>query len=1192
MFGFGILRLVTLPDGTYLNAPSTIAFFAIFGSSIWLLIGGGVAGDAATRDIQTRMHPLVYTKPLSKRSYLGARFLAAFTLNALLLLAMYAGFLFSFYGPGAKAAFIGPFHLASYLTAYGFISLPIVIAVTAVQFTFAARSGRAIAAYMGSILVLFVSHFLGTTIRYHLRWEVLGSLLDLLGLGIVADMEGWTPLDKNTRLILLEGSWLGSRLLWGGVAGGALAFTYWRFQFALVTDGPGGRLFQRRTESGRPKVLAARGAVPTSLQPASPITLPDSRREFGFATSARQTLAVAQTSFWMIARGRGGLTLVAGLALGTGLFATEYMEWLGVPLLARTEEVLRTLAPPLSSFKTQWIIIPLLTIFYAGELVWREREAGLQELSDTTPVRESVLLLGKFMGLALVITTWVAWLLGAGIINQLVMEYHHFELGVYVQVLFGIQLTNYLLFALLVLVIHVLVNQKYVGHLVAFGAYGCILFAGMLGVEHHLLIYASDPGWTYSDMRGFGPFMKPWLWFKFYWAAWAFLLAVVATLFWVRSQDVTLPARLRWAQHRLAQHRLAALLALVLVVAAGGGIFYHTNVLNEYASKADRRQMRADYERRYGSYEQAPRPALVRTELQVEIYPDEQAADIRGSYQLVNRSQVAIDSIHLSTIPHLDISDISFDRATTPLLADEKLGYRIYGLQNRLEPGDSVQMRFAVRIAARGFTNGGAEAAVVANGTHITSDWLPIIGYHRDRRLGDAREREMQGLPPRRPRPSLYDVAARQEARHAELMDFEAVVGTTKDQIAVAPGALRRTWTRGDRRYFHYATQAPIQNGYAFFSARYAVREAQWVPQLNSSQAAAPSIPGAGSTANPVTIQIFYHPAHADNVARMVKSAQASLHYYSQEFGPYPYRHFRVLERPGPGRGMHAEPMTIDYQEGYSLMNPRPGGLDLPYHIMAHEVAHQWWGFQLAPAAVEGAGLLVESTATYSAMQVVEQTLGYEHLLRYLSQMRQEYEVPRSRAAPPLLRANDAFMNYRKGPFALFALRNYIGKDRVNNALRRVLHAYSPSPPLPTTLDLYRELQAATPDSLRYLLHDLFQANTFWKLKTEQATAKQTQSGTWQVSLQVEAQKVVVDSVGVETQLPMNDWVEVGVFAPAGKGQKAGQPLYLQKRRLRSGQQTITVMVPRQPVRAGLDPNHLLIDLEMEDNDQKVKIEN
>jgi hypothetical protein len=206
--------------------------------------------------------------------------------------------------------------------------------------------------------------------------------------------------------------------------------------------------------------------------------------------------------------------------------------------------------------------------------------------------------------------------------------------------------------------------------------------------------------------------------------------------------------------------------------------------------------------------------------------------------------------------------------------------------------------------------------------------------------------------------------------------------------------------------------------------------------------------------------------------------------------------------------------------------------------------------------------------------------------------MRLEYEVPRSRAAPPLLRANGAFMNYRKGPFALFALRNYIGKDRVNNALRRVLHAYSPNPPLPTTLDLYRELQAATPDSLRCLLRDLFEVNTFWNFKTEQVSAKQMQPGTWQVTLQVQAKKVVVDSAGVETEVPMNDWVEVGVFAPAGKGQKSGKPLYLQKRRLRSGPQTITVMVPLQPARAGLDPNHLLIDLEMEDNVQKVNIAN
>ena len=38
----------------------------MFGSLIWLLVAAAVAGDAAARDVQTRMHPLTYTAPVSK----------------------------------------------------------------------------------------------------------------------------------------------------------------------------------------------------------------------------------------------------------------------------------------------------------------------------------------------------------------------------------------------------------------------------------------------------------------------------------------------------------------------------------------------------------------------------------------------------------------------------------------------------------------------------------------------------------------------------------------------------------------------------------------------------------------------------------------------------------------------------------------------------------------------------------------------------------------------------------------------------------------------------------------------------------------------------------------------------------------------------------------------------------------------
>ena len=72
----------------FLNAPFVVAVVTASGCVLWLLVAAYVAGDAAARDVQTRMHPLTYTTPVSKADYLGGRFIAAFVLNALILLAV------------------------------------------------------------------------------------------------------------------------------------------------------------------------------------------------------------------------------------------------------------------------------------------------------------------------------------------------------------------------------------------------------------------------------------------------------------------------------------------------------------------------------------------------------------------------------------------------------------------------------------------------------------------------------------------------------------------------------------------------------------------------------------------------------------------------------------------------------------------------------------------------------------------------------------------------------------------------------------------------------------------------------------------------------------------------------------------------------------------------------------------------
>ena len=286
------------------------------------------------------------------------------------------------------------------------------------------------------------------------------------------------------------------------------------------------------------------------------------------ATHARQMIAVARESFEAIVRGWGWLILAATAAFL--VFSATPIAHMGVPMFATAERILGFLAAPLTRTpEINWIIVPLLIIFYAGELVWRERDARSNQITDATPAPDWVLFAGKFVGLSLMLVALEALMIAAGMLTQMLLGYYDLQVELYAQSLFGLQLVDYLLFALLALVIHTLVNHKYIGHLVAVLAYGSMTSGPTLGLEHNLLIYGSDPGWTYSDMRGFEPFIEAWLWFKAYWAAWAVLLAVAGTLFWVRGTETAFRSRLALARRRLSRRAAgmaAATAALVLDV--------------------------------------------------------------------------------------------------------------------------------------------------------------------------------------------------------------------------------------------------------------------------------------------------------------------------------------------------------------------------------------------------------------------------------------------------------------------------------------------------------------------------------------------------------------------------------------------------------------------------------------------------
>ncbi|HEU0051874.1 MAG TPA: hypothetical protein VFQ39_01810, partial [Longimicrobium sp.] len=431
----------------YLDSPFIIAGATVLCTLFWLVVAAGVTGEIAARDVETGMHPLTFTSPVSRTEYLGGRFLAAFAVNAVLFLAVPVGVLLAVHSPGVDAEVVGPFRPAAYLTAYAYLALPNAFIGTAVQFAWATLGRRAIGSYLGSVLLLFAAYGGIFAVMFFLEREEVATLFDVFAqISIFELTTGWTSIEKSTRLITLDGYMLRSRLLWMGVALAALAITWTRFRFSHHVARPWFGRIARRREAHAP--------TPTSIEAATaPIAVPDAPRKFGLALYARQTLVIAWTSFLTIAKSRAGLIVLAVIALLTVRLVPENMYNMGTPLLPTTAYVLTFLTSPLTDPMTVWVIIPLLIVLWAGELVWREREAGLGEIGDAAPVPEWALFGGRFLGLALILVVWMAMLTVVGLLIQVTMGYGDHQVGLFLKILFGLQLPDYLLFALLALTV-------------------------------------------------------------------------------------------------------------------------------------------------------------------------------------------------------------------------------------------------------------------------------------------------------------------------------------------------------------------------------------------------------------------------------------------------------------------------------------------------------------------------------------------------------------------------------------------------------------------------------------------------------------------------------------------------------------------------------------------------------------------
>ncbi|THD74404.1 MAG: aminopeptidase [Phenylobacterium sp.] len=1148
------------------NAPWVIAQTSLIFSIIYMFITTAFVANVVIRDDETGFGPMVHATRVTKFDYLFGRFTGAYLAATLSFAAVPIGMWLGSVMPWVDRETLGPFVAKAYLYSYAWAATVLFLS-SAIFFALATVTRSMMWTYVG-VIAFLVLRAVFSLLLTRQGMEQTAALWEPNGLSAFGlATRYWTASDRNTLLPAISGMILWNRLIWTAIGVGFLGLAYVLFHFET------GKASRQQRRAAK---LAAQ-EMDFAPPPAKPLAKPRFDRAAAWAQLwARTRLDMGQvfkSPAYFVLLGLAGLLSVVNLWLSTDVALYG----------GRTYPVTRVMITALGNVFSAITLI--IAIYYAGELVWRERERRTHEIVDATAVPDWAFIAPKTLAISLVLISTFAVSIVVAVIIQLIKGFADVQLGAYLLWWLLPQSIEMILLAVLAMFFQALSPHKFVGWGVMVVFFISTLVLGNLGFEHNLYQYGNSPNVPLSDMNGQGRFWIGEYWTLLYWAAFALILLVVTYGLWRRGTEARFMPRLRRLPSRL-KGAPGLILAGAAAVFVGSGvyIFINTNVWNPYRNHLEAERHQADYEKALWPFHDAPEPTITDVKLDVQLYPRGPKVVTKGSYQIENRTGAPLTEAHIGFLDRdLEVTSLAIQGAHVKT-DYPTFNFRIYAFDTPMQPGERRTVSFETVREQRGFANNPSFLGVVRNGSFINdTDVTPGFGVDRNSLLQDRAKRRKYGLPPERRMPKLDDPAAARFnlIRHdSDWVNADITLSTDADQIPVAPGYEVSSTTTNGRRTARFVTETPILHFFSMQSARYAVKTV---------------------TYKGVAISVYYDPKHPWNVDRMIKTGEAGLDYYQANFSPYQFRQLRFLEFPQfDGAFAQSFSNTVPWSEGLVFIadaSSDPSRIDMVTYVGAHELGHQWWAHQVIGADEQGATLLDETMAQYSALMVMKHMYGPDMIRKFLKYELDNYlknrggevmeELPLER-----VESNQGYIHYRKGSLVMYRLQEEIGEEAVNRALRKFLAAHAfKAAPYPTATELVADFRAEAPADKQQLITDLFERITLYDLKAKTAVATKRPDGRWDVTLTVEARKLYANGQGKETEAPLaGEMVDVGVFtAEPGKDKFSPKDvLSLQRVALKSGAQTITITVPRKPLFAGVDPYNKLIDRNSEDNDIKV----
>ncbi|MBD8526887.1 M1 family aminopeptidase [Pseudomarimonas arenosa] len=660
----------------------------------------------------------------------------------------------------------------------------------------------------------------------------------------------------------------------------------------------------------------------------------------------------------------------------------------------------------------------------------------------------------------------------------------------------------------------------------------------------------------YSELAGYGLLGERFAALALHWGVVGVCLALLSVLLWPRGAW-------RWSA-ALRGRSARRLLTLCLVLCAASAWHLHNQLPTRHDYLGDQALLddRARYERLHSTFRRKPVAQISRSLTQLAIHPEQQRLEVEAENTLHNRNQVPLETVLISS--RWPLTSLKLEGAD---LIDQSSGlqwhsYRFH-LRRPLAPGETSTLRYSLAHRSDRFA---IDPALVTNGSYFHQGKIePALGYVEALEIQDPTQREQRGLPPR--------AALEEDLAHgsgdarliAEKRQFEAILSTAGDQIAVSAGELIGQWQREGRRFFHYRSVEPIYPLVGYFSARYA--------KLSYEHEGIP-------------IEFYVHPDQQRNVETMLRAVRTTLEYCRRWFGDYPYRQLRLVQVPRyHGFGGRASAGVIALNE--RLFEENVDSAALVSNVLRntiHEVAHQWWGEKLMPKIAPGHQFLNESLAKYVEAVLIGELQGRRAQTWLGDYNRRRYfagRAHRSEPEPPLIAADQAYLTYGKGPVVLLGLRALLGEERLNIALHRFMQRHREN--MSATADdlvaeLSREASAAEATSIQRWLGTVSE----YRLALHHAQLSRQLDGRYVAEIELSAERLVDGAVAperaaAEATIPL-------VLLESDPRAGAATPLAQRGVEVRRGLQRIRMFSDQRPRFVVIDPDRTRLELDLEDN--------